>query len=114
MIGFTVTLVTSTLPLLPMIGELFIEHLICEMIFLGENNLAVKVCYAVWMCLLYATFPGIYAIVAAGVNDAFGPVHYQSNFGLLFTQALAYCFVIMGLTKVICNKEIIMSLECHF
>jgi len=85
MIGFTVTLVTSTLPLLPMIGE---------------NNLAVKVCYAVWMCLLYATFPGIYAIVAAGVNDAFGPVHYQSNFGLLFTQALAYCFVIMGLTKI--------------
>ena len=52
------------------------------------------------MCILYATFPGIYAIVAAGVNDAFGPAHYQANFGLLFTQSLAYCAVIMALTKV--------------
>ena len=57
-------------------------------------------CYGLWMSVLYASFPGIYAIVAAGVNDAFGPVHYQSNFGLLFTQSLAYCVVIMTLTKV--------------
>ena len=52
------------------------------------------------MSVLYATFPGIYAIVAAGVNDAFGPVHYRANFGLLFTQSLVYCVVIMTLTKV--------------
>jgi len=85
LIGLTVTVITSTLPLLPMIGE---------------NNLGVKLCYGLWMSVLYATFPGIYAIVAAGVNDAFGPVYYQSNFGLLFTQSLANCFVIMTLTKV--------------
>ena len=60
----------------------------------------MKVCYGLWMSVLYATFPGVFAIVAAVVNDAFGPVHYQANFGLLWTQSLAYCFVIMSLTKV--------------
>ena len=52
------------------------------------------------MIILYSTFPGIYAIVAAGVNEAFGPVHYKANFGLLFTQSLAYCAVILTMTKV--------------
>jgi len=85
LIGLTVTIITSTLPLLPMIGN---------------NDLSVKVCYGLWMSVLYATFPGVFAIVAAGVNDAFGPVHYQANFGLLWTQSLAYCFVIMSLTKI--------------
>ena len=60
------------------------------------------------MSILYSTFPGIYAIVAAGVNDAFGPAHYQANFGLLFTQSLAYCVVIMALTKV--GKTVIRPL----
>jgi len=84
-IGLTVTFVTSTLPLLP---------------FIGPNSLTAKLCYALWMSVLYATFPGIYSIVAAAVNDAFGPAHYQANFGLLFSQSLAYCAVIMVLTKV--------------
>ena len=57
-------------------------------------------CYGLWMSILYATFPGIYSIVAAVVNDAFGPVHYQANLGLLFTKWLAYCVVIISLTKV--------------
>ena len=52
------------------------------------------------MSVLYATFPGIFAVMAAGVKDAFGPLHYQANFGLLFTVSLAYSFVIMILTKV--------------
>jgi len=85
LIGITVTVFTSSLPLLPMIGD---------------NTFTVKICYGVWMSVLYATFPGIFAIVAAGVNDAFGPVHYQANFGLLFTQYLAYCALIMILTKI--------------
>jgi len=84
-IGLTVTLVTATLPFLPA---------------LGVNSLAAKFCYCLWLSVLYATFPGIYSIVAAAVNDAFGPAHYQANFGLLFSQSLAYCAVIMLLTKV--------------
>ena len=52
------------------------------------------------MCLLYSVFPGIYVIIAAGVADAFGPDHYQSNFGLLFSQSIAYCAVVITLTKV--------------
>ena len=52
------------------------------------------------MVLLYAIFPGIYAIVAAAVNDAFGPLHYKANFGLLFTQAVAYSGTIIVMTKI--------------
>ena len=70
------------------------------LLFSGPNSLTAKLCYALWMSVLYATFPGIYSIVAAAVNDAFGPAHYQANFGLLFSQSLAYCAVIMVLTKV--------------
>merc|ERR1711892_1004289 len=84
-IGLTVILVTATLPFLPA---------------LGVNSRAAKFCYCLWLSVLYATFPGIYSIVAAAVNDAFGPAHYQANFGLLFSQSLAYCAVIMLLTKV--------------
>ena len=52
------------------------------------------------MVLLYGTFPGIYAIVAAGVNEAFGPLHYKANFGLLFTQSVAYCIIMLIMTKI--------------
>lgn len=52
------------------------------------------------MTALYAVFPGIYPIVAAAVGDAFGPVHYKANFGLLFTQSLAYVAAVITITKV--------------
>ena len=52
------------------------------------------------MCLIYASCPGIYVIIAAEVIQAFGPLHYQANFGLLFTQNVAYCVVIIVITKV--------------
>jgi len=84
-IGVTVTIVTSTLPLLPLIGS---------------NTLAVKIAYGCWMCLLYSMFPGIFTIVAAAVADAFGPEHYQANFGLLFSQSVVYCATVIMLTKV--------------
>ena len=37
----------------------------------------MKGVYGLLVVLLYATFPGIYAIVAAATNDAFGPKYYQ-------------------------------------
>ena len=52
------------------------------------------------MCLLYSMFPGIFTIVAAAVADAFGPEHYQANFGLLFSQSVVYCATVITLTKV--------------
>jgi len=84
-IGVVVTIITSTLPLLPM---------------LGDNTLSAKLVYGCMMCLLYSMFPGIYTIVAAGVADAFGPEHYQANFGLLFSQSIVYCATVITLTKV--------------
>ena len=84
-IGVVVTIITSTLPLLPMVGQ---------------NTLSAKLVYGGMMCLLYSMFPGIYTIVAAGVSDAFGPEHYQANFGLLFSQSIVYCATVITLTKV--------------
>ena len=111
LIGATVTFITSCLPLLPLIGLItgIQEQLWKNIIFSGNNTLAVKLCYATCMCLLYSTFPGIYAVVAAAVNDAFGPRYYQANFGLLFTTAVAYCLVIICLTKVRQPKMIASS-----
>lgn len=83
-IGFAVTLGTSSLPLLPL---------------LGNDTLAAQTGYATVMVILYGTFPGIYAVVAAAVADAFGPVHYKANFGLLFTQAIVYSAAILTATQ---------------
>ena len=66
----------------------------------GDETLGAKVGYGTMMTALYAVFPGIYPIVAAAVGDAFGPVHYKANFGLLFTQSLAYVASIITITKV--------------
>lgn len=84
-IGSVVTVITSSLPLIPLAGS---------------NTTGSKVLYACWMCLIYSVFPGIYTIVAAVVSEAFGPEHYQANFGLLFSQAVAYYLTIVILTKV--------------
>ena len=59
-----------------------------------------RVCFGLWMCLLSAACPGIYAIVAAEVSQAFGPLHFQANFGLLFTTNLASVVVIIIITQV--------------
>ena len=71
-----------------------------------------RVCYGLWMCLIYATCPGIYVIIAAEVIQAFGPLHYQANFGLLFTQNVAYCVVIIVITKV--GTKVIESLVTNY
>ena len=84
-IGSAVTLGTAVLPALPL---------------LGQGTTAAKAGYSSVMVLLYGTFPGIYAIVAAAVADAFGSLHYKANFGLLFTQAVAYSGAIMIVTQV--------------
>ena len=83
-----------------------------SLILAPGDGVGGRVCYGLWMSVLYATFPGIFAIVAAAVNDAFGPTHYQANFGLLFTQYLAYCAVIMIITKVsILNPWVSMLMD---
>ena len=99
MIALVVCLTIFTLPLLPNLGNyIFRCYLVLEMTK-GDGH-GSRVCYAIWMCLLSATCPGIYAIIAAEINQAFGPLHYQANFGLLFTQNLAYSVVIIIITKV--------------
>eukprot|EP00092_Neocalanus_flemingeri_P009248 GFUD01009954.1.p1 GENE.GFUD01009954.1~~GFUD01009954.1.p1 ORF type:complete len:499 (-),score=139.66 GFUD01009954.1:99-1595(-) len=64
------------------------------------DGLSARVCYAVWMCVLFSTCPGIYAIIAAEVSQAFGPLHYQANFGLLYTQYIAYSVLIIFIRMV--------------
>ena len=83
-IGSAVTLGTTILPLLPLLG----------------HTVPAQAGYASVMVLLYGAFPGIYAIVAAAVADAFGHLHYKANFGLLFTQAVAYSAALLVATQV--------------
>ncbi|XP_023338101.1 uncharacterized protein LOC111708833 [Eurytemora carolleeae] len=84
-IGSVVTITTITMPVLPLIGT---------------DTVGVHASYGIWMFCIFATFPGIYAIIAAALADYFGQKHYQANFGLLFTQNLGYCAIILIITKV--------------
>ena len=68
--------------------------------YLGQESLAAKIGYALVMIILYGTFPGIYAVVAPAVTDAFGQIHFKANFGLLFTQSIAFCLTILIITQV--------------
>merc|ERR1719468_1064840 len=77
--------VTACLPILP---------------YLDAPIIVLKVLYGFLMVSLYGSFPGIYAIVAAAVSDAFGHKYYQANFGLLFSNAVCYCILIIVFTKV--------------
>ena len=88
-IGSAVTLGTTILPLLPLLG----------------HTVPAQAGYASVMVLLYGAFPGIYAIVAAAVADAFGHLHYKANFGLLFTQAVAYSAALLVATQVMPPPE---------
>ena len=85
-IGLITTVLTAILPLLP---------------YLGQETTAAKAGYGLVMIVLYGTFPGIYPVVAAAAAEAFGAVHYKANFGLLFTQSLAYSATILIITQVI-------------
>ena len=84
-IAVAVTVATSTLPLLP---------------YIGSDTTLVKLCYGAWMSVLYSTFPGVYSLLAGAITDAFGPAHYQANFGLVFSITLAYFAVIVPITQV--------------
>merc|ERR1712241_1656618 len=84
-IGFVVTVATASLPVLPL---------------LGKETSEARAGYTIMMSLLFMTSPGIYSIVAAAVNEAFGPDHYKANFGLLFTQAMAWSLVVLAMAKI--------------
>ena len=83
MIAVAVTVPISTLPLLP---------------YIGTDTLLVKVCYGLWMAVLYSTFPGVFSLLAGCITDAFGPA--QANVGLIFFITVANLAVIVPMTKV--------------
>ena len=83
--GVIVTAVISSLPLL--------EN--CE-----QNGTLVKALWIILMALMFSTFPGCFPIMAASIRDAFGPVHYRTNFGLLFTITIAYYAVLLVCSQV--------------
>ena len=82
------TIVTACIAILPFLS------------YLEAESLTAKVMYGLVMTILYCSFPGIYAVIAATVSDAFGPDHYQSNFGLLITCNIAYAGAIFIITKI--------------
>ena len=84
-LGLITTVLTASLSLLP---------------YLGQETEAAKAGYGLVIIVLYGTFPGIYPVVAPAVAEAFGEVHYKANFGLLFTQSLAYSATILIITQV--------------
>ena len=63
---------------------------------------------AVWagiMILLYSVLPGTYAVIAAAVGRAFGPLYYAPNLGLIFSATLAYFSIIITVSQVGTRQE---------
>ena len=48
-----------------------------------------KVFYALWVCLFYVFFSGIYSIMAPVIQTTFGQLNYARDFGLVFTQSVS-------------------------
>ena len=83
--GVIVTAVISSLPLL--------EN--CE-----KNGMLVKALWIILMAAMFSTFPGSFPIMATSIRDAFGPVHYRANFGLLLSITVAYYAVLLICSQV--------------
>ena len=60
----------------------------------------VRLAWAVTMVLLYSVLPGTYAVIAAAVGLAFGPLYYAPNLGLIFSATLAYFSIIIIVSQV--------------
>ena len=54
-------------------------HIEIKNIFAGTDTVGVHASYGIWMFCIFATFPGIYAIIAAALADYFGQKHYQAQ-----------------------------------
>ena len=48
-----------------------------------------KAFYALWVCLYFAFFPGIYSIMASAIQTTFGQLNYSRDYGLVFTQSVS-------------------------
>ena len=59
----------------------FVDLAACE-----PNSNGAKAFYGIWLCAIYAVFPGVYATMAPGILSTFGPKFYSSNYGLVYTQ----------------------------
>ena len=48
-----------------------------------------KAFYALWVCLFFVIFPGIYSIMASTIQTTFGQLNYSRDYGLVFTQSVS-------------------------
>ena len=48
-----------------------------------------KAFYALWVCLYFLFFPGIYSIMASAIQTTFGQLNYSRDYGLVFTQSVS-------------------------
>jgi len=89
-------------------------------IFAGTDTVGVHASYGIWMFCIFATFPGIYAIIAAALADYFGQKHYQaqpfqSNQNILYWNLIVimhYAFIFCFST-LIWNIMFFLSLKKH-
>ena len=64
------------------------------------DSLEVRLAWAIIMIILYSVLPGTYAVLAASVGLAFGPLYFAPNLGLIYTATLAYFSIIIIVSQV--------------
>ncbi|VDP71527.1 unnamed protein product [Echinostoma caproni] len=68
------------------------------------SGAALKGLYALWVCLLFLSLSGVFAIMPAATGILFGPVNLAVNYGLVF-NAFAAGSVICGVITSVVNAK---------
>jgi hypothetical protein len=50
---------------------------------------AGKWMFALWVCLIFLTFSGNFALLPTATAETFGPTHAATIYGLVFTAAVS-------------------------
>lgn len=69
------------------------------------SGVALKVAYALWVCLLFFSLSGVFAIMPAATGNLFGPVNLAVNYGLIFNAFAAGSLVCGLITTFVDAKD---------
>lgn len=65
----------------------------------------LKGLYAIWVCMLFFSLSGVFAIMPAATGILFGPANLAVNYGLVFNAFAAGSLICAVITTVVQSKE---------
>ncbi|THD27497.1 Oxalate:formate antiporter [Fasciola hepatica] len=69
------------------------------------TGVTLKVLYAIWVCLLFFSLSGVFAIMPAATGILFGPANLAVNYGLVFNAFAAGSLICGVIATVVQSKD---------